>query len=304
MHRTTITSTNLNIWLHRYFQMGFEAFPLNISINEKTGKKNLHPPYRWNHRNFTLEMSLSLIRNQDFNAIAIKTGSRSGLFVLDIDSENGKNGLDTLGVNNIDIPDNTPTVITPGGGLHYYFKFPDNLSGKKSTGSDKISLIDWRGEGGLIIVPPTVIPDYGRYAFTKQLENSTLSNPPAKLIKWILSHSHSGASPGKKANSPYQGKNDLSELSEAQRDVLFRTLKESEEAPVGKRSGPDYSLIKWCIRMDLKKEVIWTLVRNAGKFYERGRWYFETTLRKAYYDLKGFKSSGEAIKDHRCPANV
>lgn len=87
----------------------------------------------------------------DYN-IGIITGS--GLFVLDIDNKNGKDGsitLERLELRHGDLPP-TFTVRTPSGGEHRYFKASDLdwISG----GTNKLGEgLDIKGDGGYVVGP-------------------------------------------------------------------------------------------------------------------------------------------------------
>ena len=86
--------------------------------------------------------------------IAIPTGERSGLLVLDLDRKNGVDGVAELRRLGLVIDPDTPEVTTPSGGIHYYFSWSAadglrNSAGKIAPG------IDVRGEGGMVIAPPS-----------------------------------------------------------------------------------------------------------------------------------------------------
>jgi Bifunctional DNA primase/polymerase, N-terminal len=87
--------------------------------------------------------------------IGVPTGARSGFFVLDIDRDKwGFGTLESLESRFGELP-RTRTVKTGRGGLHVYFKYPDdgtvipNSTGRLGPG------IDVRGEGGYVLVPPS-----------------------------------------------------------------------------------------------------------------------------------------------------
>jgi putative DNA primase/helicase len=87
--------------------------------------------------------------------IAVPTGERSGFFVLDVDRDSwGFGSLDALESEFGELPP-TWTVKTGGGGLHLYFKYPEdgtvipNSTGRLGPG------VDVRGEGGYVLVPPS-----------------------------------------------------------------------------------------------------------------------------------------------------
>lgn len=85
--------------------------------------------------------------------IAIVTGIYSGLIVLDVDPKNG--GLDSLArlqAERGSFPP-TPTVRTPSGGLHFYFKHPGREQIKGTVGV--LPGIDWRADGNYVVAPPS-----------------------------------------------------------------------------------------------------------------------------------------------------
>ena len=78
---------------------------------------------------------------------AIATGK--GLLVLDVDGEAGKKSLRELEMKYGELPQ-TRTVITGGGGIHYYFHVSKQF--KNSVGSIGTGL-DIRADGGYVIAP-------------------------------------------------------------------------------------------------------------------------------------------------------
>jgi hypothetical protein len=88
--------------------------------------------------------------------IGVPTGAPIGYVVLDIDrKDGGPDGFATLAKLDSPILPLTPTVHTPSGGTHLYFERPPgglcNTSGERGHGIGPG--IDWRGDGGYIIVP-------------------------------------------------------------------------------------------------------------------------------------------------------
>jgi putative DNA primase/helicase len=61
------------------------------------------------------------------------------------------------------LPTPTWTVETPGGGRHLYFALPEGEVPGNRTGL--LRRVDVRGEGGYVIVPPSVRPDGKRYSW-------------------------------------------------------------------------------------------------------------------------------------------
>jgi hypothetical protein len=89
----------------------------------------------------------------------LATGSISGVFVLDVDINHaqGKYGdlsLDELEAQHGKLPE-TATVLTGGGGKHFYFKMPEGVEIPCSAGKLGANL-DLRSTGGYVIIPPSV----------------------------------------------------------------------------------------------------------------------------------------------------
>lgn len=131
--------------------------------------------------------------------IAIVTGKISNIIVLDIDPRNG--GDETL--KGLKIPD-TVTAETGGGGLHFYFKYPE--------GFDKISPfsntkeypgVDLKADGGYIVGEPSLHPSGERYKFVegKCFGEIELAEAPKWLLN-LIKKMQSGNGKKNKNNSP------------------------------------------------------------------------------------------------------
>ena len=97
--------------------------------------------------------------------VAIPTGQRTGIWVLDVDGTAGRSSLAELmqrfGVELLG--DLSPLITTtPGRGLHIYFKLRPGETPRSRAGDIGLGL-DTRGEGGYIIAPGNVLPDGRRY---------------------------------------------------------------------------------------------------------------------------------------------
>lgn len=111
--------------------------------------------------------------------IGIPTGAINNCFVIDIDRKNGKDGfaaLDALETKHGKLPD-TLQVESPSGSIHYYFRWPGFPVITKA--SPFAAGIDVRGDGGMVIAPPSVKPDAGAYKWRNSLP---IADPP----QWLL----------------------------------------------------------------------------------------------------------------------
>ncbi len=108
--------------------------------------------------------------------IAMPTGKRSGFVVVDVDPEHG--GYDSLAElheagHGLPL---TATIKTGGGGVHHYLRCPEGIEIRNSAGKLGPGL-DIRGEGGYVIVPPSVTE--GPYEVLHK-------RPPAEAPEWLL----------------------------------------------------------------------------------------------------------------------
>ena len=97
--------------------------------------------------------------------LGITTGPDSGFFVIDADTPEGHDadGVGTLRQwieEHGDLP-HTIEATTPSGGWHVYFKWPEDLEIRNSE-SKLAPGIDVRGEGGMVLAPPTIKPGTDR----------------------------------------------------------------------------------------------------------------------------------------------
>jgi hypothetical protein len=84
--------------------------------------------------------------------LAIRTGTASGLCVVDIDPRNGGR-LDRA------LMAPTATVATGGGGWHLYYRHPGGPTVPALPGR---AGVDTKGDGGYVAAPPSVHPGTGR----------------------------------------------------------------------------------------------------------------------------------------------
>ncbi|MGY4166337.1 bifunctional DNA primase/polymerase [Bradyrhizobium sp. USDA 4529] len=97
-----------------------------------------------------------MFRRYPSDDLGIVTGASSGLWVLDVDNKNGKNGSATLeALQREHCGDLRWTAIasTPSGGEHHYFAYPGR---HVYTTTSKLGAgLDVRGDGGYVVAPPS-----------------------------------------------------------------------------------------------------------------------------------------------------
>jgi len=127
--------------------------------------------------------------------IGVATGPDSNLVVLDIDPRHGGDTeLDRLVAENEQIPFG-PSYETGSGGSHYWFRHPGfKITSRNSIGPG----IDVKGDGGYVIVPPSVHSTGGSYVW---YEDCDLTTELPEIPPWIMElmqagdKRHSGAAP-------------------------------------------------------------------------------------------------------------
>lgn len=123
-------------------------------------------------------------RNPD-SGVGIATGKESGIFVVDVDIKEGKRGDETLRDLEQQFADMPVTVqaITGSGGLHYYFKYPEEgrVTNSNTLGPD----IDLRGDGGYVVSPGSIHPDTNNL-YEWEVESHPDDIPVATAPSWLL----------------------------------------------------------------------------------------------------------------------
>ena len=115
-----------------------------------------------------------------YAAIGVCTGEASGLVCIDIDERADYSGLSNYQMVGFELP-NCPSVQTPSGGLHLYFKQPPFKV--KNSASLLARGVDVRGEGGYIISPPSHTL-FGTYSW--KCPKETVLNGPIELPSSFL----------------------------------------------------------------------------------------------------------------------
>lgn len=120
--------------------------------------------------------------------IGIVTGLVSGLLVIDCDTPQGYEAIQNLLPETI----NLPMARTPRGGCHLYLLFPDGCN--LTVGSGICPGVDFRGEGGYIIAPPSVNSDGMQYSWKQGLALSEVEPPqvPDALYNLLINNVYKG----------------------------------------------------------------------------------------------------------------
>lgn len=168
--------------------------------------------------------------------VGIPTGRPSGIIVIDVDPRHG--GGETL----LELPElpQTVEVITGGGGRHLYFLAPNQEIRCRPNALGPG--LDLRGDGGYVLVPPSVHPSGRRYEWelSSHPEDVAIAPLPDWLIEWL-------AKPETASNTP-------------------QTV-EDERIPAGRRNVTLTSLAGSMRRRGMTREAIKAalLAENAAR---------------------------------------
>lgn len=120
--------------------------------------------------------------------LGIVTGRLSGLIVIDIDPKfGGDDSLAELEQRHGPLPD-TVEVLTGGGGRHLYFRHP---GGDVHNRINLVPGIDLRGDGGVILAPPSIHPNGRPYVW--EVSHHPEDVRPAAMPAWLLALATAGA---------------------------------------------------------------------------------------------------------------
>ena len=106
--------------------------------------------------------------------VGIVTGPVSGVLVLDVDGPEGEEELRKHG------HPVTPMVRTASGGLHLYFRHPEQLV---RTGIRVAPGLDVKAAGGYVVAPPSLGANGKPYEWIVSPEDAELAHPPGWLIE-------------------------------------------------------------------------------------------------------------------------
>lgn len=114
--------------------------------------------------------------------VGIATGAPSGLWVLDVDPQNGGDvALAGLVQAYGQLPE-TYIVRTGGGGVHYYFDLPDFEPRNQQNGGSLPDGLDVRGWHGQVVAPPSV-SEKGEYSILHDVP--VIAPAPGWLVEMI-----------------------------------------------------------------------------------------------------------------------
>jgi hypothetical protein len=156
--------------IHNVFSILNQYLLKGLSVIPVKGKKPLVAWTEFQKRRAT-ENDLQKWSHLNPTGIGLITGSISGVMALDIDIPN-------FDLNSLDLPI-TPISKT-GKGYHVLFEYPKDRTINNSAGF--LPNMDIRGEGGYIVIPPSIHENGNQYEWITSLDDVPLAAPP----QWLL----------------------------------------------------------------------------------------------------------------------
>jgi hypothetical protein len=135
----------------------------------------------YQHRRASAEQVHAWFTRRPDADVGIVTGAVSGLVVLDVDpSHGGTRSLAVLERQHGPLP-LTVEAVSGGGGRHLYFAHPGGLVRNRAGLAPGIDL---RGDGGMIVAPPSAHPSGAHYAWHTGQGPDEIDLAP--LPRWLL----------------------------------------------------------------------------------------------------------------------
>jgi P4 family phage/plasmid primase-like protien len=212
----------------RYAENGVRVFPCDPNT-----KKPL-TPNGYKNATTNADQIRSWWRTWPTAMIGMPTGEINGCFALDVDQDeakghNGEAALDALIDREGPLPE-TAVSITPRGGRHFFFEHP---GGKvKNSASIIGDGLDIRGDGGYVILPPSVRPDGAVYKWVRNPfeEGGIVAPAPDWLLRLV-------APPVHEEGSRQRGRKPIGEKVRRYVEAALKSeVHAVETAPEGKRN--------------------------------------------------------------------
>ena len=220
---------------------------------------------------------LNLLGNQA-TALLVKTGPSFGLIVLDIDRKNGNDGFAYLEKKGHLLPSETPIVVTPHNGKHFWLRFPVGLGIPIRPGwlFEKNSGVEILTDSVVPAPPSFVLNHGGRYRWEKPVGACPLAECPEWLLEAIQAlKPEYPAKADFLLSQPLSFKTmrDLSPFQQRKINYWFNLALNSEHP-----NNDEFSLALCCVRFELDDHSISEMLLQCPKGRKRGMRYINTTI--------------------------
>jgi hypothetical protein len=164
-----------------YAAKGWRVFPAPRGTKKSHKSAKYSDGSNWGATNDPEQIKRDFARWPEAN-VGIPTGAANAFWVLEADTKEGHSvdGIASLRALE-DQYGKLPATLraeSPSGSVHLYFKWPAGIIIRNSA-SKVAPGIDVRGEGGMIIAPPSIKVGVGAYSWTSNVE-------PADAPDWLI----------------------------------------------------------------------------------------------------------------------
>ena len=164
--RMTDDTITIPTEIHSYLEHGWSLIPVR--------RRDKRPVGQWLHaQSQRANLADVVLWHDEGHNLAVVTGQLSGVVVVDCDSEDAVREVARRGM------PVTPTAAS-GRGRHYFLRWEEPVRNRVQLGAD----IDIRGDGGYVIVPPSVHESGRRYRWVDGLSLGDV--PLAPVPGWVL----------------------------------------------------------------------------------------------------------------------
>jgi hypothetical protein len=176
-----------------YASNGWSVFPVPIGTKRSHKSAANSDGRKWGQTKDADEIRRDFKKWPDANA-GVVCGEVSGIFVVEADTKDGHDvdGIASLAALEVEHGVLPPTrqAMSPSGSVHYYFNHPGFKV--KNSASEIAPGVDVRGDGGMVVAPPSVKPGRGVYIW---LNNLPIADCPQWLLNRIIAGKETPADP-------------------------------------------------------------------------------------------------------------
>jgi predicted P-loop ATPase len=181
----TTTSSCKSEALRYANEQGWYVFPAPPGKKKSYKKAEFSGGAKWGMTNDLDQIECDFKKWPKAN-VGLPTGTVNGFFVVDADTKEGHDvdgiaNLQTLVDANGQLPE-TRIAGSPTGSEHYYFKCPEGVTIRNGT-NVLAPGIDVRGEGGMVIAPPSIKPNVGAYEWVSEAD---IADAPQWLLNLVI----------------------------------------------------------------------------------------------------------------------
>lgn len=187
----------------RYTALGFKVYPVNVRLVEgKDGKVRKVPSFKdghWSPENgaeYPTDPDAIRALWDGYGGVVIVC-ALSGIVAVDIDQSGDKDGVGNLKAAGLTPPPTPMRARTSSGGYHYLYRAPDGveLSSRQGVPVKDVDIRAAGGNGGLLFVEPTALPDGRTWKFANIVPRDDLPVLPDDWVDLIREKEerHAGA---------------------------------------------------------------------------------------------------------------